>query len=273
MLLSYEQFKEILNRRIKNGNDFYLELLETVIDNPNRYCGLFRLTNAKTKLIQNTTQSQEIKFGDFMEEIATLYIGLLGYDNLNKDLGYDENGDRLNADQVFTDGEKIYLVEQKVRDDHDSTKKRGQFANFIKKVNLLQKKYPNKPLVSIMWFIDNGLTKNKNYYQQEMDKLTYDDVDVYLYYGGAFFETLNNGSNVWDEIIDYLSRNRLESSREVLTIPNFGTSEDIYNALLKLPSKYWLKLLSTEDNYRLLRKELFSDGDNLDKAKKALGYH
>ena len=74
MFFSYEDFMQKLNSRIKSGKDFYLELLETVIDNPSRYCGLFRLSNAKTKLVQNVTQSIEIKFGDFMEDIVTDYI-------------------------------------------------------------------------------------------------------------------------------------------------------------------------------------------------------
>ena len=96
MIITYDHFMERLNKKIKSGDDFYLELLKTVIDNPSRYCGLFRLSNAKTKLIQNVTQSKEIKFGDFMEDIVTEYLGLIGYENCAKDLGVDENGDRLN---------------------------------------------------------------------------------------------------------------------------------------------------------------------------------
>lgn len=46
----------------------------TVVKNPNRYTGIFRLSNAKTKLIQNVTQSREIKFGDFMEEICAYLL-------------------------------------------------------------------------------------------------------------------------------------------------------------------------------------------------------
>lgn len=139
MIVTYEQFQERLNAKIKSGDDFYIELLKTVIDNPSRYCGLFRLSNAKTKLIQNVTQSKEIKFGDFMEDIATEYIELLGYTLHEKNLGADENGDKLNADQVFSNEQSIFLVEQKIRDDHDSTKKRGQYSNFKKKVDLIRK--------------------------------------------------------------------------------------------------------------------------------------
>ncbi len=272
MIISYENFMEKLNRRIKSGDDFYFELLKTVIDNPRRYCGLFRLSNAKTKLIQNVTQSKEIKFGDFMEDIVTDYIELIGYDNQTKDLGVDENGDRLNADQVFIKDGTLYLVEQKIRDDHDSTKKRGQFANFDKKVNLIRKQHPVMHLVAIMWFIDDGLIKNKNYYQHEMDNTHYPDTELYLYYGGEFFESLNGGKAVWDEIIEYLTRNRMENSNEIFTIPDFGTSEEMYKALLRLPPKYWAKLLSRNSKYELLRKEMFSSGDNLETARKKLGY-
>ena len=56
------------------------------------------------------------------------------------------------------------MIEQKMRDDHDSTKKRGQFENFLKKVSYLKEKFPNKEIEAGMWFVDNSLVKNKKYY-------------------------------------------------------------------------------------------------------------
>ena len=82
MIISYEYFTEQLNNHIKSDDAFCYELLKTVIKNPERYTGLFRLSNAKTKLIQNVTQSREIKFGNFMEEIITDYIAAMGYKNM-----------------------------------------------------------------------------------------------------------------------------------------------------------------------------------------------
>ena len=133
MYFTYEYFVNKLNERIKSDENFYYELLVNVINNPKRYTGVFRLTNAKTKLIQNVTQSHEIKFGDFMEDIVTEYIEKMGYTNISKDIGCDEDGNALSADQVFYKNDTIYLIEQKIRDDHDSTKKRGQYQNFKKK--------------------------------------------------------------------------------------------------------------------------------------------
>ena len=139
-MIDYADFVSRLNAKVKSDEDFYVELLKTVIKSPHRYTGIFRLTNAKTKLIQNVTQSREIKFGDFMEEIVTEYIALMGYHNLDKNIGNDDAGNALSADQVFKKGNGIYLIEQKIRDDHDSTKKRGQFENFRKKYTLLKSK-------------------------------------------------------------------------------------------------------------------------------------
>ena len=245
-LLEYEEFKNLLQLKIKTGDEFYVELLKTVIDNPYRYCGLFRLSNAKTKLIQNVTQSNEIKFGDFMEDLITTYLSKLNYIILPKNLGVDENNDKLNVDQIFIKDNILYIVEQKIRDDHDSTKKRGQFQNFYKKIKLVRKKYPQYHFVAIMWFVDDSIIKNKNYYAEEIEKVKneFDDTELHLYYGKYFFENLPNSENIWEEILKYLKKLRLENSNEIFSIPDFGNSVEIYKALLDLPSiiKLYLRL-------------------------------
>lgn len=98
--MTYQDFKSRLNYRVF-GKDLNYEILLNVIQNPKRYIGIFRITNAKTKLIQNVTQSCEIKFGDFMEEILTEYIRGMGYSILDKNIGVDESNNRLSADQIF----------------------------------------------------------------------------------------------------------------------------------------------------------------------------
>ena len=159
MIKNYEDFADELNAKIKSDSDFYYELLITVIKNPQRYTGIFRVSNARTKLLQNVTQSREIKFGDFMEDIITWYISEMGYINLDKNISPE-----LKADQLFRKDGVIYLIEQKIRDDHDSTKKRGQYDNFSKKYSLLRKQYQDYEINAVMWFIDNGLRKNRRYY-------------------------------------------------------------------------------------------------------------
>lgn len=263
--MTYEHFIGVLAKKIKNDDDFYYNLLETVVRNPNRYTGIFRLSNAKTKLMQNATQSREIKFGDFMEEIVTEYIADMGYTNLNKNIGTDEDGNALSADQVFENGDTVYLIEQKIRDDHDSTKKRGQYDNFYKKYLLLSKRYKDRKINATMWFIDDSLVKNKNYYRQQAQLNNLSNVTINILYGGELFNQIFSRVDVWEEMCSYLSRNKQERSGEILYIPDFDTSDEILKALQKLRTDepyLFRKLISSNPTYTQLRKELFPTGFN-----------
>lgn len=268
MIKTYEEFSTLLNQHIGIYNeDFVYRLLINVIENPTRYTGIFRTTNAKTKLIQNVTQSQEIKFGDFMENIITDYITYMGYENLPKNIGYDEDGNNLSADQFFQLNNTIYLIEQKIRDDHDSSKKRGQFLNFQKKIRLLREKYPDNPIKAIMWFIDPSLTKNRNFYVEQVSSERNSLTDVDVKYGGSLFSDIFNRKDVWDEICSHLLKNKQERSNDLLVIPDFDTSKDVKNAVLKLKKeqpRLYNKLISDHPNYKSLRNELFPNGTTLD---------
>lgn len=287
MIFTYEKFVNKLNDRIKTDQNFINNLLITIISNPNRYTGVFRLSNAKTKLVQNVTQSREIKFGDFMEDIVTDYISEMGYINLDKNIGFDEEGNALSADQIFELNDTVYLIEQKIRDDHDSTKKRGQYSNFKKKYILLKNSNPQKKVIACMWFIDKSLRKNKKYYITEASKEKVEDVKIYILYGETLFAELFNRIDIWNEIVNYLNRNKNERNSELLNIPDFDTSEEIFEALkyLKELSKLdsailknlgyssnikslYNKLISDDDTYVQLRKELFPTEFNINRIKK-----
>lgn len=263
--MKYDIFKNKLNNRIF-GDDLNYEILLTVLKNPKRYVGLFRITNAKTKLIQNLTQSCEIKFGDFLEEILTTYIDQMGYENLNKNIGTDEENNPLNADQIFKKDKQIYLIEQKVRDDHDSTKKRGQYANLIKKIRCLKQKFSQQKIKAVMWFSDDSLSKNCKFYKEQISNNTDDLVEISLFYGKEIFENLFNRIDIWDELISHLKQNKAERSNEILSVPDFDTSKEIKNALLKIKNnepKLIKNLLSNKPEFAELRKELFPTGYNL----------
>lgn len=268
MIFTYEFFVEKLNEKIKTDAEFCYELLKNVVDYPNRYTGIFRLSNAKTKLIQNVTQSREIKFGDFMEDIITMYIDKMGYVNLNKNIGTDEAGNALSADQVFTMGDTVYLIEQKIRDDHDSTKKRGQYDNFKKKYTLLERQYPDKNVNATMWFIDGSLIKNRRYYISEIEKDVAPKRTLNIFYGETLFDKLFNRLDVWDELTSYLRQNKAERSDEILTIPDFDTSDEMLIALRRLKKEEsikFYKLISNRPEYVQLRSELFATNTNLNR--------
>ena len=205
-----------------------------------------------------------MNFGD----IVTDYIDIIGYNNHEKNVGCDEYGDALSVDQFFDDGSTYFLVEQKIRDDHDSTKKRGQYENFKKKYYLLRNLFSYARISATMWFIDDSLVKNKRYYMEEADAETLSDVDINILYGRELFTKVLNRPDVWDEICEYLARNKQERSEEILTIPDFDTSDEIYEAIVKLKKKepsLYNKLMSDKPEYVQLRKELFPTGYNLER--------
>ena len=274
-LISYEDFKAKLDAKITSDDDFYYELLVNVIKYPLRYTGIFRLSNAKTKLLQNVTQSHEIKFGDFLEDIVTEYLAIVKYNNIDKNIGADEEGNQLSADQIFEKNSTYYLVEQKIRDDHDSTKKRGQFDNFRKKCLRLKRTYPGSPVIAVMWFIDDSLMKNKKYYEDEIKKNQEENVEMHIAYGGALFtDGLLKHPEVWDELCRHLSNNKSERKEEVLSIPDFDTSPEMRQALNRLQQEnptLLKKLLSDSPQYKQLRMELFPTMSNLSEFQGTAG--
>ena len=138
-----------------------------------------------------------------------------------------------------------------------------------------------------MWFIDKSLRKNKKYYITEASKEKVEDVKIYILYGETLFAELFNRIDIWNEIVNYLNRNKNERNSELLNIPDFDTSEEIFEALkyLKELSKLdsailknlgyssnikslYNKLISDDDTYVQLRKELFPTEFNINRIKK-----
>lgn len=246
-IINYDMFEKTLEKTVyKNAK---ADLLNKVAANPDRYVGIFRPTSPKIKLVQNITQSHEISFGDFVEDIITDYLGVF-YKNIEKRHAY--NGEIILFDQLFEYDNKIFMLEMKMRDDHDSTKKRGQFENFMKKVNYLKETYPGKYIDAGMWFVDPSLTKNKNYYKQMMSENNIDNGELNLFYGEQFLEHLNK-MVVWDEFTSYLIRWKKSGDSDIQL--NFETNWDETKKELEdnVSANTWKKLIKNE----LILNEIF----------------
>lgn len=257
-LLSYDSFKQILNRSI-----FFkvkLTLLEKVAKNPDRYIGLFRPTKAKAKLIQNITQSNEIRFGDAFEIIIEEYLSILKFEIKEKKFVFQN--DSLIFDQLFTKNNNLYFIEQKLRDDHDSTKKRGQIENFEKKSKLLLNENPDQELTGIMYFIDPGLSKNEKYYISELKRISQQyELNTNLFYGKELFTWLNK-PQIWDEIIAYLT----QWKEEIPDFPiiNFDLDpEDSFEQIKHISPKLMISLCENEIIYHEIILTLFPEKKTL----------
>jgi hypothetical protein len=200
--VNYNLFRDILNKQIFESSK--RDLLEKIAKYPERYVGLFRPTKPKAKILQNLLQSNEIRFGDALEILFEKYFEELGFTNLPKKIETDN--EYLNLDQLFKDNKYIYFIEQKVRDDHDSTKKRGQLSNFEKKITVLLNKYDEPKLRCYTYFIDPTLMKNKKYYAAEIAKIQSDyKISVKLCYGKELWDEILH-PEVWDELLKYLEK-------------------------------------------------------------------
>jgi len=258
-MMDYSKFCEILNKHIFEGEK--RELLKKLAENPERFIGLFRPSRPGTKILQYLLQSHEIRFGDAWEELIEETLKDLGYKTLPKTITAS-NGDQLYLDQFFTDGKKYYFIEQKIRDDHDSTKKRGQIKNFEAKLKELFKQYENN-VVGIMYFIDPTLKKNKNFYSNELNRMgKYYKVSLYLFYGRELFDFLKV-PDYWDELLTYLSQWK-DSLPEIPEI-NFDVNpEESFNAIKDLEIRYWIRLLENEDLWEEgIMKAIFRSGETL----------
>jgi len=181
-----------------------------------------------------------------MEELISEFLKDWGFTVLPKIIVPDPANPRntLDIDQYFTDGETYYFIEQKVRDDHDSTKKRGQISNFEAKLEYLYRKH-GQNLIGIMYFIDPDLVKNKNYYIKELNKManTY-GVDLHLLYGKELFEFFDK-LDVWNDLLSWLTLWK-DSLPELPEINFDNNPQDSFNEIKDLEIESWRKILENE---------------------------
>ena len=245
--MDYQKAAQILNAHIFDGDK--RSLIQKVAEYPERYVGLFRPTKPRAKLIQNLLQSHEIRFGDAIESLIRKMLKDMGYLVFTgDDLRLKWKDKDLSLDQFFCDREQehFYFVEQKVRDDHDSTKKRGQISNFEDKLEALYEQYGDR-IVGIMYFIDPSLQKNKSYYMNELQKIgsLYSGIGLHLFYGKEFFEHLGH-PEMWDDLLGWLQQWR-EEIAEFPEVNMDNDSEESFEELKEVEIKYWRKLVMNND--------------------------
>ena len=257
MILEYDYFKDSFNSKL--FEDSYSDLLCKIADYPERYIGLFRPTKPKTKLIQNITQSHEIRFGDALEFIIERYFEASGF-TLHEKRFRTNDDTELSIDQLFSKRDKLYMIEQKVRDDHDSTKKVGQFDNFENKYFALTQRYDYE-IIPIMWFIDDSLEKNRKYYQDRMNSMANDYAcSPKLFYGDRMFSDIEDFDyKIWEEMLDYLEKwkDTLPDMPEI----NFdNNAEIVFEEIKDLKPSIYRKILNNNEVLKQIFPIIFPDG-------------
>ena len=231
--MEYNDFVEVFNRRIFANS--YSKLLTSLANNPDRFVGIFRSSKPLHKLNQNLSQSREIRFGDAFEEVIELYLSNNGFSIKDKNLTF--NGKKLKVDQYFEINNHVYFAEQKIRDDHDSTKKTGQMDNFLKKERAITHQNPHKTCKGYFYFIDPSLKKNKDYYSGRLEEESI--MASELHYGSEFFDSIGM-SNEWEEIISYLTVWRQNLPNDINL--NLDSAQEVFDEVKELKPGIWKKL-------------------------------
>ena len=235
-------------------------MIRKIAHYPQRYIGLFRPTLAKGKIIQNLLQSHEVRFGDAFEALIDGYLKELGFKILKNNL-LDSDGSKLKVNHLFSNGNDIFFVEQKIRDDHDESKKRGEIDSFKKKIVAIKKKFNGKKIKGFFYFIDSSFTKNKKFYREEIEKLSnIHIIPLHLSYGKDFFKEINK-ENAWEEILNHLK----EWKETVHDLPEINFDENpckSFDEIKELKHTVLKKLFSNQNLDDLLHV-LFPEGKTL----------
>lgn len=257
----------VLNRHVFATEKAFL--IRNIAENPERFLGVFRSTTPRLKLIQNLLQSREIRFGDALEVIIRGLIESLGFTNLPRAIMLP-NGKSMDLDQYFTTQaqDRFYLVEQKVRDDHDSSKKTGQVDNFRRKLAYLKALHGNS-LVGIFYFIDPSLTKNVNYYSDAFHTLKSElQIPIHLFYNGELFEFLCGSTAAWEMLASALLAWRDSVPTDVNL--DCDLSRDL-EELLTIEPSVWYKLAANDQLWSSgVVAVVFPNGANLKEVSLSL---
>lgn len=256
--MEYVNFRNILNETLL-GNE-RVQLFERMSKNPERFIGLFRPSVSKQKLLQNIIQTREIRFGDAMERVLNKWLENYGYLIQGTQITSE-----LQCDLYFLTPDKkhAYLIEMKMRDDHDSTKRRGQWDNFEKKVRVLHQKH-GRNLTVIFYFMDPSMSKNRNFYNENCSTLksVLSLNSILLWYGSQLFENLTKIED-WDKLLDYLYKWKQElTETDVLNME----SPEALDELSLLGPEVWERIVATKAFWdESFIRTLFPTGDGLRK--------
>ncbi|MGL5732517.1 MAG: hypothetical protein ACRCXE_00365 [Metamycoplasmataceae bacterium] len=153
----------------------------------------------KTKIEGTILQTCNIRYGDFLEDVINIFLEK-NYIIINKE------SKNKNYDLLFEDSGVIYVGEIKIRDNHDSTKKRGQLENLTKKVKEQKTKNLNKKIVALFYFIDPNQRKNGSWYSNELQNLKNDKLvdDFIICYGDDLYIKFNLKEE-WEKIVEMIN--------------------------------------------------------------------
>ena len=103
-------------------------------------------------------QQEQIAFGNDTEKaLSDVFSSIKNVKILGCNVTFQKYDRKKSAviDHVLDLGNVILVLEQKLKDNHDSTKNTGQFDDLIEKTNAIKQMYPGRTVIPIMYFLTN----------------------------------------------------------------------------------------------------------------------
>lgn len=251
--MEYSVFKLIFDKHLQlEDNEAFVHNLVKDNNSFNRITTSFDIRSFEDRLTKLYLTSIGIKLGDAIEDVFKEYLIEKGAIFLPRD--FVEGKD---CDQIFQYNNTVFLVEQKIKDDHDSSKKIGQIENYQTKKNVISKKSINYNCCC--WFIDPLYTKNQRYYKSVLN-------DDELYYGAEIEQFLKNKvfkdnrcDGFFDQLVTFIEKytsnfSILNIQNLAINFKNFSISE-LYRLLLS--KKHIDKIANTFFNGNIPFQEIY----------------
>lgn len=268
-MINKNKFKEIFEKYFSE-NMMEKAIFEKTFKNPEILASEFSLFSGLTKITHTTLQSLDIKFGYFLEDLLNEIIySKQGVKILDR-VVVNENGKKLDYDSHFEKDGVEYIIEIKKRDNHDSTKWKGQLDNLWEKYNLSNSE--NKR--AIIYFIDESYGR-KNYkgYLDRWAKYSLNQSELEIYYSRELFGNELLTEDDWIHFVDLVGQasdkiNQL--IRDMLI--SIGTSEEGIEAFVEQSAQYLeskIKKVEKREEYKkILGQALFKALEAERKLKK-----
>lgn len=186
--------------------DFVKSTLDKLADSPDRLLGVLHANSFQMGSLVSFGYSRNNSYGNAIESVFSSIIEDNGWTiedtkykfedyNLPSSLKRRSDQKSIAIDQVFSNKDYYVFIEQKIRDDHDTSKKTGQWANYEQKFRVLNEIIQDKKVIGIMWMIDDGFNRNKDFYSNDehMGKMNTEfPGQNFLIYGKDIDQLLNS---------------------------------------------------------------------------------
>lgn len=225
--------------------------------NEKRLVNPYGTTPYKVVLLQTLETSSGIRLGYANQGVISALLEESGYVKLPTTVTAAD-GMTLAIDHLVQKQGVIYMIEQKAKDDHDSSNRLAQLKSFIKKYETVVALYPGIEVVPIFYFLDSRFYKNKKYFQKQIELSGKGDTCKLLYEEELF--SFLGLENPLDGIKENFKRVREEMGSERSI--NFDLHPRVAaNYLLSKKKSVLMRIFSNPNLVDFMTDTIFPSGD------------